>query len=73
MNNVLFMSLSVCKSKRGCPCNTYGEINEEYFAVVKLSCCTPPQVFESYFLRMENSTRPDVFFFSIQSNSVNEH
>ena len=66
------MTLNVWKRKRGCPYNTYGESNEEYFVGVELFCCTPPQIFESYFLRMENSIRPDVFF-SIQRNSVNEH
>ena len=48
--------------KRGCLYNTYRELNEEYFLGVKLSCCTPPQIFQSYFLRMEISIRPDVFF-----------
>ena len=37
-------------------------LNEEYFVGVKLSCCTPPQKFESYFLHMEISIRPHVFF-----------
>ena len=56
------MTLNVCKRKRGCPYNAYGELNEEYFVGVKLSCCTPPQKFESYFLHMEISIRPHVFF-----------
>ena len=54
------MILNVCKRKRGCPYNTYEELNEEYFLGVKLSCCTPPQIFQSYFLRMEISIRPDL-------------
>ena len=43
------MTLNVCKRKRGCPYNTYGELNEEYFAGVKLTCCTPPQMFQVIF------------------------
>ena len=67
------MTLKVCKRKRGCPYNTYGELNEEYFVGVKVSCCTPPQIFQSYFLRMEISIRPDVFFpfIVIVSMSIN--
>ena len=66
------MTLNVWKVKLGCPYNTNEESNEEYFVGVKLFCGTAPQIFESYFLRMENSIILDVFF-SIQSNSVNEH
>ena len=58
------MTLNVYKIKLGCPYNTYGEINEEYFVGVELSCCAPPQIFESYFPRMEISIRPDVVFFN---------
>ena len=61
------MTLNVCKRKRGCPYNAYGELNEEYFVGVKLSCCTPPQKFESYFLHMEIPIRPRFFFFKFKA------
>ena len=61
------MTLNVCKRKRGCPYNTYRELNEEYFPGIKISCCTPPQIFESYFSRMEISISPDGFFFQFEA------
>ena len=41
------MTLNVCKRKH----------YENYFVRVKLSWCTPPQLFQIYFLRMEISIR----------------
>ena len=61
------MTLNVYKIKLGCPYNTYGELNEEYFVGVELSCCTPTQIFESYFPRMEIFIRPDVVFFQFEA------
>ena len=61
------MTLNVYKIKLGCPYNTYGELNEEYFVGVELSCCTPTQIFESYFPRMEIFVRPDVVFFQFEA------
>ena len=53
--------MNFCKRKRDCSLNIYGGINEVYFLGFKLYCCTPLQLFQSYFLHMEISIRPNVF------------
>ena len=59
----IFITLNTYKRKRSW-------INEIYFLGFKLYCCIPPQIFQSYFLHIEISVRPDVF--SIYSNSLYE-